>query len=73
MAYSVNPQFYLERVKIHKARELLKNESVMVNDVAMKVGFLQRNAFKKIFKKFVGVTSSQFRKMSSSLEIDPRK
>ncbi|MGO9482740.1 MAG: helix-turn-helix transcriptional regulator [Candidatus Kryptoniota bacterium] len=73
MAYGVNPKLYLERVKINKAMELLKDGSVMVYDVAMKVGIPQRNVFKKIFKKFVGVTPSQFRKMSSSLEIDPRK
>lgn len=73
MAYGVNPKLYLVRVKVDKAMELLKDGSAMVYDVAMKVGIPQRNVFRKTFKKSVGVTPSQYRKMSSSGEIDPRK
>ncbi len=73
MAYGVNPKLYLMRVKVDKAMELLKDGAAMVSDVAMKVGIPQRNVFKKIFKKLVGVTPSQYRKMSSIGENDPRK
>ena len=73
MAYGVNPKFYLLCVKVEKAMELLKDESVMVCDVAKKVGIPQRNVFKKTFKRIVGTTPSQYRKTPSSVEIDPRK
>jgi two-component system response regulator YesN len=73
MAYGVNPKLYLVQVKVDKAMELLKDGSAMVYDVAMKVGIPQRNVFKKIFKKFVGVTPSEYRKMSLSGEFDSRK
>ncbi|MGO9480327.1 MAG: helix-turn-helix domain-containing protein [Candidatus Kryptoniota bacterium] len=73
MAFGVNPKLYLERVKVGKAMELLKDGSAMVYDVAMKVGIPQRIVFEKIFKKVVGVPPSQFRKTSSSGEIDTRK
>jgi len=72
-AYGVNPKLYLARVKVEKAMELLKDESVMVCDVAMRVGIPQRNVFKKTFKKIVGTTPSQYRKSSSSGEKDSRK
>ncbi len=73
MAYGISPKLYLLRVKVEKAMELLRDGSAMVYDVAMKVGIPQRSVFKKTFKKLVGTTPSQYRKMSSSCEFDPRK
>jgi two-component system response regulator YesN len=71
MAYGVSPKAYLTRVKIDKAMELLKDGSTLVSEVAMKVGIPQRNVFKKTFKKFVKLTPSEYRKLSSIGEIDP--
>jgi two-component system response regulator YesN len=73
MAYGINPKLYLLRVKVEKAMELLRDGSVMVYEVAMKVGIPQRNVFEKTFKKFVGITPSQYRKISSSGEFNSRK
>ena len=72
IAYGVNPKLYLLRVKVDKAMELLKDGSTMVYEVAMKVGIPQRNVFKKTFKKFVGITPSEYRKLLGG-EFDPRK
>ncbi len=73
MAYGVNPKLYLAQVKVEKALELLKDRTAMVCEVAMKVGIPQRNVFKRTFKKFIGITPSEYQKRSSSREIDSRK
>ena len=73
MAYGITPKLYLVRVKVERAMELLKDRLVMVYDVAMKVGIPHRNVFEKTFKKFVGVTPSEYRRLSSSGEFEARK
>jgi AraC-like DNA-binding protein len=72
-AYGVPPKLYLANVKVEKALELLRDSSVMVCDVAMRVGIPQRNVFKRTFKRFIGVTPSEYQRRSASNEIDSRK
>ena len=72
-AYGVAPKLYLANVKVEKALELLRDRSVMVCDVAVRVGIPQRNVFMRTFKRFVGVTPSEYQKRSTSGEFDPRK
>ncbi len=73
MAYGITPKLYLANVKVEKALELLRDRSVMVCDVAVRVGIPQRNVFKRTFKKFIGVPPSEYQKRSSGIKIDPRK
>ncbi len=52
---------YLNSIRIDKAKQLLKNPQATINDVAYEVGFNDPQYFSKTFKKYVGMTVSEFR------------
>ena len=52
---------YLTRVRVEKAKTLLKNPKFNVMQVANQLGFDDPGYFTKVFKKSEGVTPSQFR------------
>lgn len=53
---------YLNRTRVEKAKEYLKQTNEPITTVAEWVGFRDYRIFTKIFKGIVGVTPSQFRK-----------
>ncbi|OXM88296.1 helix-turn-helix domain-containing protein [Paenibacillus rigui] len=56
---------YLTELRMDKAKELLQQTELKINDVAVAVGY-QHSYFNRIFKKHVGTTPSQYREMSRS-------
>ena len=52
---------YLTEVRLHHARELLKNSSCSIKEVCADSGYSDPNYFSRIFKKYEGVTPSEFR------------
>lgn len=52
---------YLTKVRVSRAKELLM-EGRSVEDVCGRVGYNDSNYFIKIFKKYVGITPSKYRK-----------
>ncbi|NLK28443.1 MAG: response regulator transcription factor [Clostridiales bacterium] len=52
---------YLNSVRIEKAKQLLKNPQVTVNDVAYEFGFNDPQYFSKTFKKYTGMTVTEYR------------
>jgi two-component system response regulator YesN len=53
---------YLNKIRVEKAIELLKNEDIPVSEVSYLVGYSDHSYFCKVFKKFKKVTPSKFRK-----------
>jgi two-component system, response regulator YesN len=53
-------QFLLE-YRMEKARELLKDRNLKVADIAGQVGFKDGEYFAKVFRKFTGMTPSEYR------------
>lgn len=53
---------YLNKIRVEKALELLKNEAIPVSEVSYLVGYSDHSYFCKVFKKFKKVTPSKFRK-----------
>jgi len=53
---------YITELRLDKAKELLRESDLKVNDIAEEVGYQQRY-FNRIFKKQVGITPSQYREM----------
>ena len=49
-------------VKIGKAKELLKNTGLTVEQIAYKLGYLNAESFIRIFKKFTKKTPTELRK-----------
>jgi len=53
---------YLAIRRVQKAKELLKNEKLSVDEVADMVGYHDYSYFIRVFKKVTGISPSQYRK-----------
>lgn len=51
----------LNEIRIRKAKELLKDSSLRVGDVADETGFLDIAHFSRVFKKFSGMSANEYR------------
>lgn len=52
---------YLCRFKLEKAKYLLDETSLTIDEISAEVGYSQRSSFDKEFKKMTGVTPKQYR------------
>ena len=52
---------YINRLRIERAKELLEDKNLKVNDIAQMVGYIPARNFLRVFKKYVGVTPTQYR------------
>jgi AraC family transcriptional activator of mtrCDE len=57
----INFYKYLTRVRLKRARYLLKHTGTTVSQVALQVGYTSELSFVKMFKKYEGVTPRAFR------------
>jgi AraC family transcriptional regulator len=57
-----SPHNYLLNLKMERARELLKNPSMSLIDIAFDCGFSSHSHMSRLFHKFVGVTPSAYRR-----------
>lgn len=51
----------LNNVRIEKAKELLKDPSLRIGDIAEEVGFLDMAHFSRVFKKQMGISANEYR------------
>ena len=59
--FSVSTKDYITGVRMEKAKELLADKSLAVNEIALAVGYSDALGFSKIFKKHTGVSPSEYR------------
>lgn len=52
---------YLSQLRIQRAKEMLKNTTLTVDDIALNIGYESERAFTKTFGKYVGMTPNQYR------------
>ena len=57
----VSPMHYLQKVRIAKARELLKTQDRSITQIAMDAGFNDAAYFSLVFRKQTGMTPSEYR------------
>jgi len=57
-----SPHNYLLNLKLERVRELLKNPSMSLIDIALDCGFSSHSHMSRLFHKFVGVTPSAYRR-----------
>lgn len=55
-----SPANYIKTIRLNKAAELLKNETITVSEVCYKVGFSKPNYFAKVFKEHFGVSPKKY-------------
>ncbi|MBB2184375.1 AraC family transcriptional regulator [Lachnospiraceae bacterium MD1] len=54
---------YVNEFRIEKAKQLLDETSFNVAQIAEQVGYNSANSFSKVFKKYVGISPGQYRKI----------
>lgn len=59
--YGVNFSVVIEKLRIEKACELLKNSEMKVSDVAQVIGYASDISFRRSFKKITGISPKEFR------------
>lgn len=59
---SENLTTYINRIKIEKAQQLLRESQDTIAEISKVVGFSDHNYFSKVFKKHVGMTPSMYRR-----------
>ncbi len=52
---------YLTRLRIEKAKELLRDSSESIKEISLQVGYIDPNYFSRIFKKQTEMTPSEYR------------
>lgn len=60
--YSITPHQYLIDCKLKKARQLIENNDLTINDICQAIGFESAFSFSVLFKKRFGMPPSHFRK-----------
>lgn len=55
-----SPADYIKTIRLNKAAELLKDETITVSEVCYKVGFSKPNYFAKVFKEHFGVSPKKY-------------
>lgn len=58
----ITPQTFLQNKLIDRAKSLLVNKELSINDIAMDLGFNYPNHFARLFKQKTGLSPSAFRK-----------
>lgn len=53
---------YVSELRIRKARELLKQTDLSIEEIAIEAGYVDYYYFNKVFKKHCGMTPTKFRK-----------
>ncbi|MFD0670868.1 helix-turn-helix domain-containing protein [Cohnella sp. GCM10027633] len=59
-----SPAKYIEKIRIAKAKELLRDSSLTIAEISAIVGYTDPFYFSKVFKKASGITPSEFRSAS---------
>lgn len=57
---------YLNKIRVEKALELLRNIDIPVSEISFMVGYTDPSYFSKVFKKFTKTTPSKFRRNITS-------
>lgn len=58
---------YMMELRIHRAKKLLKEENKKICEIARILGFGDTRYFAKIFKRYAGVTPSEYRNIAGML------
>ena len=59
----INPSDYLNRIRINKSIHLLSNTSLKVKEVSQNIGIYNVSTFIRMFKKHMGMTPVEFKRM----------
>ena len=58
---------YINRKRIERAQELLKEQDLLIKDITMQTGFSTEKYFYVVFRKITGITPKQYREDPTSV------
>jgi transcriptional regulator GlxA family with amidase domain len=61
-ATGMNPSEYQQRLRMTRAREMLEFSRTTVDEIASRVGYDDAGGFRRVFRKIVGLTPSEYRR-----------
>ena len=61
----INPSEYLNRLRINKSIHLLSNTTLKVKDISQSIGIFNVSTFIRMFKKHMGMTPVEFKRMGN--------
>lgn len=64
-ATGLRPTEYLQLLRVGKARELLEQSDLAVEEIAWRVGYEDTGAFRKVFQRVMGLTPGEYRRRFS--------
>jgi YesN/AraC family two-component response regulator len=63
---NMTPNVYIQKIRLEKAKEMIKNKVASMSEIAFKVGFASSTYFTSSFKKEFGITPKDFLHLSES-------
>jgi transcriptional regulator GlxA family with amidase domain len=61
-----NPTEYCQRLRVSRSQSLLESSSLSVEQIAHRCGYEDHNSFRKLFKRYLGVTPGEYRMRSAA-------
>ncbi len=68
----VSPSDYIRNIRLKKACELLKNDDLDITQISYALGFSSQSQFSTTFKRFMGMTPSEYRSKHKIDEISDK-
>jgi transcriptional regulator GlxA family with amidase domain len=68
-----SPLHYLNRLRVEKARRMLRIDRTPITEIALECGFCSSQHFARIFREFSGVTAQEYRQNKLPQMMLPRQ
>ena len=59
-AYGLSPAAYIQRLRVEKAKDMLKSDYGSITDIALSLGYADIYDFSRVFKRIVGVAPTAY-------------
>ena len=58
---------YINNMRIEEAQRLLRQTNMSINDIALSLGYNNKQSFNRFFKKYVSINPGEYRNIKSGL------
>ncbi|MCF2650265.1 AraC family transcriptional regulator [Niallia circulans] len=65
-----SPMNFLTKIRLNKAIELMKDQNLTIEEIALRVGYSNGNYFTKVFKSIIGMSPGKYRNSENFVPFD---
>ncbi len=65
-----SPMNFLTKIRLNKAIELMKDQELTIEEIALRVGYSNGNYFTKVFRSIIGVSPGKYRNSENFVPFD---